>query len=175
MSLSEQTLVELKARADSLKPLREKLKALKAEHIGNFQQTDIYFNTPKGRLKLRQTSNKTIQLIYYEREDVAKPKRSEVFVMDLPDGRAVAALLKRILRVKATVKKRREIYRYRGTQIHLDTVDSLGCYVEFERKTSNTKKEIERATKALKALLQTLEINPKNLEKSSYSDLVSHK
>jgi adenylate cyclase class IV len=54
-------------------------------------------------------------------------------------------------------------------------VDSLGYYIEFERKTPNTKKEIEISVKILERLMETLEINPENLEKSSYSDLVGLK
>ncbi len=64
---------------------------------------------------------------------------------------------------------------HQRTQIHLDTVDSLGFYVEFERKTPNTLKEIERNTQLLEKLMETLEINPENLEKLSYSDLVNLK
>jgi len=171
MNLSEQALIELKAKVKSLEPLRKRLEALKAEHMGNFQQIDTYFYTPKGRLKLRQIDNRTTQLIYYEREDISKPKKSEVFIMDLRESRTITALLKRILKVKTTVKKRREIYRYKGTQIHLDTVDSLGYYVEFERETCNAK--LEKDAEILEELLETLKINPENLERLSYADLVN--
>lgn len=91
--------------------------------------------------------------------------------MNLQESRTITALLKRILKVKTTVKKRREIYRYKGTQIHLDTVDSLGYYVEFERETSNAK--LEKDAKILETLLETLKINPENLERLSYADLVN--
>ncbi len=164
MSMSEHTLVELKAKVDNLEPIRSKLKALKAKHVGTFQQTDIYFDVPKGRLKLRQINNEKTQLIYYERENISKPKRSDVFIIEIPESKAFIALLKKILKVKSTVKKLREIYWHQRTQIHLDTVDSLGCYVEFERKTPNTLKEIERNTQLLEKLMKTLEINPENLE-----------
>jgi predicted adenylyl cyclase CyaB len=126
-------------------------------------------------LKLRQINGEKTQLIYYERENTEKPKRSDVFIVEIPESKAFAALLKRILRVRATVKKTREIYWFERTQIHLDMVDSLGCYVEFERKTPNTMEEIERSTKLLEGLMETLEIDPENLEKLSYSDLVNLK
>ncbi len=175
MSMSEHTLVELKAKVNSLEPVRSKLKALKAKHAGTFQQTDIYFDVPKGRLKLRQINSEKTQLIYYERENISKPKRSDIFILEIPESKAFTALLKKILKVKATVKKKREIYWHQRTQIHLDTVDSLGCYVEFERKTPNTQKEVERNSQLLEKLMKTLEINPENLEKLSYSDLVNLK
>ncbi len=175
MNTSEHTLLELKAKVDSLEPIRRKLEALKSKHVGTFQQTDTYFDVPKGRLKLRQINSEKTQLIYYERDNVSKPKRSDIFIMEIPESKAFTALLKKILKVKVTVKKTREIYWFEKTQIHLDTVDSLGCYVEFERKTPNTPKEIERNTKHLEKLMKTLEINPENLEKLSYSDLINLK
>jgi predicted adenylyl cyclase CyaB len=172
MDMSEHILVELKSKVDDLKPIRRKLKALKAKHVGTFQQTDIYFDVPKGRLKLRLINNEKTQLIYYERENISKPKRSDVFIMEIPESKVFTALLKKILKAKATVKKKREIYWHQRTQIHLDTVDSIGFFVEFERKTLSTLKEIERNTQLLEKLMETLEINPEKLEKSSYSDLV---
>lgn len=175
MSISEHTLVELKAKVDNLEPIRSKLKALRAKHIGTFKQADTYFDVPKGRLKLRQINNEKTQLIYYERENISKPKRSDVFIIEIPESKVFTALLKKILKVKATVKKTREIYRHQRTQIHLDRVYSLGCYVEFERKTSNTPEEIEGNTKLLEELMETLEINPENPEKLSCSDLVNLK
>jgi predicted adenylyl cyclase CyaB len=175
MNTSEHTLVELKAKVDSLEPIRRKLEALKSKHVGTFQQTDTYFDVPKGRLKLRQINSEKTQLIYYERDNVSKPKRSDIFIMEIPESKAFTALLKKILKVKVTVKKTREIYWFDRTQIHLDAVDSLGWYVEFERKTSNTPKEIERNTKRLEKLMETLEIDHEDLEKLSYSDLVNLK
>lgn len=173
MSTLEHTLVELKAKVNNLEPIRRKLKVFEARNVGTFRQTDIYFSVPQGRLKLRQIDSEKTQLIYYERENISRPKRSDVFIMEIPESKAFTALLKKILKVKATVKKTREIYWFERTQIHLDTVDSLGCYVECERKTPNTLKEIERNTKLLEKLMETLEINPENLEKASYSDLVN--
>ncbi len=176
MSMSEHTLVELKAKADSLEPIRSRLMALNARHMGTLRQTDIYFDVPMGRLKLRQSdSGKETRLIYYERQDISRPKRSVVFVAEIPKSASFSALLKRILRVKATVTKTREIYWRQRTQIHLDTVDSLGYYVEFERETRNSAKEIDENVKLLERLMKTLEISDENLEKLSYADLVSLK
>ena len=166
-------MVELKAKVDDLETIRRRLKALKAKHVGTFQQTDIYFNVPEGRLKLRQTNDEKTQLIYYKRENISEPKESKVFLIEIPKSKTFPALLKKILKAKATVKKKREIYWYEKTKIHLDTVDSLGCYVEFERKTSATQKEIERNKRLLEKLMETLEIDFEKLEKMSYGDLVN--
>lgn len=159
---------------DNLKPIRNKLAILKAKHVKTLQQTDVYFDIPKGRLKLRQINNEKTQLIYYERENTSKPKRSDVFIIEIPKNVTFMALLKRILEVKATVKKTREIYWHQRTQIHLDTVDSLGDYVELE-KTLKNPKELEESVKLLEKLRKTLKINSENLERLSYGDLVNLK
>ena len=173
MNTSERTIVELKAKVDNLESVRSKLKALGAQHTGTFHQTDTHFIVPKGRLKLQQIDSEKTELIYHERENTSKPKRSDVFVLEISENKAITALLKKILKVKATVKKTREIYWYQRTQIHLDTVDSLGSYVEFERKTLNTHRETERNAQLLEQLMETLGINSEDLEKLSYGDLVS--
>ncbi len=157
---------------DNLKSIRNKLAILKAKHVETLQQTDIYFGIPKGRLKLRQINNEKTQLTYYERENTPKPKRSDVFIIEIPENVTFIALLKRILEVKATVKKTREIYWHKRTRIHLDTVDSLGDYVELE-KTLKNPKELEKSIKLLEKVRKTLEINSENLERLSYGDLVN--
>ena len=47
-------MVELKARVDDHDFLRKKLSTLGAIYVGTFQQTDLYFEVPEGRLKLRE-------------------------------------------------------------------------------------------------------------------------
>lgn len=173
MNTSERTIVELKAKVDNLESMRSKLKALGAQHTGAFHHIDTYFMVPIGRLKLRQIGSEKTELIYYERANISKPKRSDVFVLEISENKTITALLKRILKVKVTVKKTREIYWYQKAQIHLDTVDSLGSYVEFERKTLNTHRETKRNAHLLEQLMETLGINPEDLEELSYSDLVS--
>ncbi|MEM2970342.1 MAG: CYTH domain-containing protein, partial [Candidatus Bathyarchaeia archaeon] len=54
----ETTIVELKAKVDSLQPFKEKLRSLGAEHVGTFRQIDTYFEVPQGRLKIRETEGK---------------------------------------------------------------------------------------------------------------------
>ena len=166
-------MVELKAKVENLDPVREKLIKLTAKRIGTFRQTDIYFDAPKGRLKLRKTENPDeAELVYYERENVAKIKESSVFVLKIQNPVQFENLLKRILRTKIVIEKLREIYWYQGTQIHLDMVESLGTFVEFERKTSTFPDALRSSRRVLERLMQQLGINSENLEKMSYSDLI---
>ena len=168
-------MVELKARVDRLDPVREKLIDLMAQRIGAFRQTDIYFDVPKGRLKLRKTENRDeAELVYYERENVASIKESRVFMLKIQNPTEFEILIKNVLSTKVVVEKLREIYWYQGTQVHLDIVERLGTFVEFERKISPLPNALRASRHVLEKLMQELGIDPENLEKLSYSDLIEH-
>jgi adenylate cyclase class 2 len=166
-------MIELKARVGDHEFLRKNLSALGAEHVGTFRQSDFYFKVPEGRLKLREVKdNSTVELIYYERENVAGPKRDDVFILRVQEPEELKKILKKILAPLIVIEKVREIYTYRGTQIHLDIVKKLGKFIEFERQTADNPKRIEKDRLILEKLMEKLKIDQSNLETLSYSDLV---
>jgi len=166
-------MVELKARVGDHEFLRKKLSALGAEYTGTFQQSDLYFKVPEGRLKFREVENNgNVELIYYERENIAGPKSDDAFILKVQDPEDLKKILKKILTPLIVIEKVREIYQYQGTQIHLDTVKKLGKFIEFERQTADDPKSIEKDQQILENLMEKLEINPSNLETLSYRDLV---
>ena len=82
----ETMLIELKARLSSLISTRKKIITLGGVVEGVFHQTDTYFNTSHGRLKIREIKNQSVsRLIYYEREDIPKLKKSDVVLYDTKD------------------------------------------------------------------------------------------
>ena len=166
-------MIELKARVGDHDLLRKKLSALGAKHVGTFQQTDVYFKVPVGRLKLREVKdNSTAELIYYERENIAGPKSDDAFILRIQEPQELKKILKKILATLILVVKVREIYNYQGTQIHLDTVKKLGKFIEFERQTADSPKRIKEDRVILEELIEKLEIGQSNLETLSYSDLI---
>jgi adenylate cyclase class 2 len=169
----EHEIMELKAKVLDLEVVRRRLTRLGALHMGTFRQIDVYFDVHEGRLKLREVEGKNnAELIYYERDNIAGPKRSNVFILKIQDPKVFKDLLKRLLKISAIVEKVREIYRYQGTQIHLDTVEKLGNFVEFERKTPAGERATKKNQQILEKLMEKLGINPENLEKLSYGDLI---
>lgn len=163
-------LVELKARYEDLGKARALLAG--AEHVGTFRQVDTYFLLGERRLKLRTNRDgKEGQLVYYERPDAAGVKESEVLLATMPDAKAVLDILRRAFPVQAEVRKTREIYRYRGVQVHLDTVPGLGRFIEFE-KVLETEADREPASRELESLRSYFQIPTEDLMASSYSDLV---
>jgi len=172
----ETTIVELKAKVGSLEPFRKKIESLKAEYVGTFRQIDTYYEVPQGRLKLRETEGKNkAQLVYYERPDVQSPKQAQVFIIELTKPQFMKQFLNKVLRTKTVVDKQRAIFRLEGTQVHLDMVQNLGAYVEFERQTENTPKATQKAHETLRRLMQTFELKLETLQKGSYSDLIMQK
>jgi len=166
-------MIELKARVSDHEFLRNKLSALGAEHVGVFQQSDFYFKVPEGRLKLREVKDySTAELIYYERENVVGPKRDDAFILRVQEPKELKKILKKILTPLIVIEKVREIYRYQGTQIHLDTVKKLGKFIEFERQTADEPKRIKKDRLILEKLIEKLEIDRSNLVALSYSDLL---
>jgi len=57
--------------------------------------------------------------------------------------------------------------------VHLDTVRSLGTFVEFERPAQDTPEAALEARETLLKLMRTLGIKPESLQKGSYSDLLA--
>ena len=98
-------------------------------------------------------------------------KESLVLLADLPDAATVLDILRRTFPVKAEVRKKREIYRLEGVQVHLDSVRGLGKFIEFEKVVSG---ESERAAgrAQLESLVAYFQIDPDDLMASSYSDLL---
>ena len=171
MDSGPKTLVELKARYEDL----GKARALMAggDHIGTYKQVDTYFSTGERRLKVRTIEGQREgQLVYYERPDEGGVKESRVLLAPLLDAGAVREILRRVLPVQAEVRKTREVWRYRGIQVHLDTVRGLGKFIEFE-KILKDESEREAGRQELEALRAYLQIPQEDLMASSYSDLVA--
>lgn len=165
--------VELKAKVRSLRPLKIRLLGMGGRRIGSFRQVDTYFAAPRGRLKIRETDRSKSQLVYYLRKNSRGPKISDVHLMPLPDPETMKAILSGVLGVRSVVRKEREIFRIRGVQVHLDRVDCLGNFIEFEKVVKAEALKISEARKQLGALLRELGVPKGNLQRASYGELLS--
>lgn len=170
MASPPKRLVELKARYEDHGKARALLAG--ADPVGTFAQIDTYFAVGERRLKLRSVAGRPEgQLVYYERPDAASIKESAVLLADVASADAVREILRRVMPVQAEVRKTREIYRYQGVQVHLDTVEGLGRFIEFE-KVLGSEAEREEGRAVLEALRTYFQIPKEDLMASSYSDLV---
>src|SRR5262245_43798408 len=114
----------------------ERQRALAEQLAGSapqlLHQSDTFFHVANGRLKLRQFSSASGELIHYLRPDQPGPKQSvySLFRTDQPDE--LRDLLARSLGVLGVVRKKRWLYLAEQTRIHFDEVDGLGTFLEVE-------------------------------------------
>ena len=95
--------LELKARCANLELARERAREVATAWLGVDEQTDTYFTTRSGRLKLRESSLSGAQLVPYFRADELGAKRSNYQVIALEDGAGVLRMLTAMLGVHRVV------------------------------------------------------------------------
>jgi predicted adenylyl cyclase CyaB len=165
-------LVELKARYEDAGKARALLAG--SERLFDAHQVDTYFLLGERRLKLRQVAGRPGgQLIWYERADAAAPKPSDVLLLDVADAATLKAILTRVLGVHVVVKKHREVYRHQGVQVHVDEVEGLGRFLEFEVEVEDAPDAFAEGEKRLRVLVEYFQIPEEDLVASSYSDLLA--
>jgi adenylate cyclase, class 2 len=137
--------VEFKAELRDPALARSIALASGAIHALSLNQVDTYYRIADARLKRRETSpaaddaagtveanagEPDTEFIYYDRSDRSGPRLSRFtiytpqqaadrFGVGLPDPWVV-------------VKKSRQVFLLDGVRIHLDQVENLGAYIEFE-------------------------------------------
>ena len=164
--------LELKAIAPALPRLRTALRELGARREPRpLDQVDWYFATPGGRLKLRQRKGQAAaELIFYVRSDSAKPRTSEYQKLPVADARGILRLLRAMFEPGACVRKRRELWMYGETRVHLDRVSGLGSFVEIEVPFSRSAAE---ASRVMRLLQDRLGGSPGDVLARSYADLLA--
>lgn len=126
--------VEFKAELRDLPLARSVCKALGATFILTLRQTDTYFRISAGRLKKRECKGEPTEYIFYDRENRARPKLSHFTIYS--ESQAVERFGATPLPIWVVVRKVRELYMLDSTRIHLDAVEGLGSFLEFESLVS---------------------------------------
>jgi predicted adenylyl cyclase CyaB len=163
--------LEIKARLSDRGVARRQVQQISTDRIGQQVQTDTYFHCRSGRLKLREITGRSAQLIWYDRPDSTDPKTSRYHLADVNDPETVKAALAAGLGVKCIVKKRREIFLYRYVRIHLDQVYQLGDFIELEA-VMQPDTSFDEAERLLRDLIEQVGIDLQQLVESSYCDLL---
>lgn len=162
---------EFKARASNIDSLEKKLLELNPKYIGEDHQTDTYFNVKKGRLKLRE-GNIENSLIYYERDDSADAKQSDVLLYPHPAEKSLRELLIKVHGVKVLVDKIRRIYFIDNVKFHFDRVENLGTFVEVEAIDKTGKMDINLLKEQCAHYATIFKIKEEDYIAHSYSDLI---
>lgn len=166
--------VEIKAKCADHDRIRRALAAGNADFHGKDFQTDTYFKTAFGRLKLREGTIENC-LVFYERADKKGPKESKVVLYETRPGGPLKEMLARSLGVLVTVEKEREIYFSGNVKIHLDFVRGLGSFVEVEAVDRDGRVGKDRLYAECRQYLELFEIAEADLVEKSYSDMLLQK
>lgn len=164
-------IIEIKARCANPQHIRELLLARNAEFRGIDRQIDTYFHTPQGRLKLREGRIEN-SLVYYEREDRAGPKQSNVSLVSLSPHSGIKEILTKVLGMLVVVEKQREIYFIENVKFHIDVVTGLGSFLEIEAIDMDGSRNKEKLLNQCQEFLSLFTVAECELIAVSYSDLL---
>lgn len=163
--------IEIKARSKNIDSIRHYLLVQQAEYRGKDIQTDTYFDTRQGRLKLRE-GNIEKNLIFYSREDIQGIRQSDFDLYPVQEGVVLKAMLTKAVGVKAIVRKSREIYFIRNVKFHLDQVENLGEFVEIEASNIDCELSVEDLREQCNFYMRAFRITEADLIAGSYSDML---
>jgi homotetrameric cytidine deaminase len=167
--------VELKARAADLDAVVERCVSLGAEDRGVLHQRDTYFAARSARLKLREERDRGSELIVWGRPDVEEPKESTYVLAPVSAPEPMLEALEYALGAPVVVvSKRRRLFMWEGVRIHIDDVDELGTFIEFEAVLESGAGEAELAAAHEKVahLRRELQVEDDGLVSVGYADLL---
>ncbi len=164
--------IELKARYADLARGRAIAERIGATSRGILVQTDTYFKVAAGRLKLREIEGAGSELIWYHRANDTSARSSDYTLYSISDPVTFKAMLSGALGTWCVVRKRRDLYLWKNVRIHLDEVDGLGTFIEFEAVLSETETEHD-AYDRLAYLKDQFGIRGADCIADSYSDLLA--
>lgn len=143
--------LEVKIKLKSFNEIKTRLNKIGADFAGTLNQKDIYYKNSGGLLKLR-IENGTGSLIHYNRNENSKNRWSDYSLLKLNDGNA-EKFFNKAFKVEIIVEKKRLLYMYKNTRIHLDKIKRLGNYLELETLVLNGQTDARNRFKELVALL----------------------
>jgi adenylate cyclase class IV len=125
-------------------------------------------------LKLREIDRATgnrAEVIWYQRPNVIGYRGSDYSVVPVGDAAGIKAALSGACGVRGVVRKEREVWLYDNVRIHLDRIEELGSFVEFEAVMSESEDEAASLSR-LDRLCAALGVREQDRVAQSYADLV---
>ena len=161
--------IEIKTRIVDWVQLMTRLEELDAEFRWKRNQRDVFFDVPKGYLKLRHVEGEPAELIAYVREAGSHPRASDYDIARTHDGAMLEKALTRSLGIRGVVEKTRRLYVWRHTRIHLDDVVGLGKFLELEGVARDIDKHEARAE--VDHVVAALDLDPAHYLDRPYLEL----
>jgi len=169
--------IEFKARLQDVASAHAIAKRLSGKGQEILRQCDVFFASPRGRLKLRifdedEAAAARGELILYERSDQPGPRRSNYQIASTPDPLVLRQILEQMLGSFGTVRKVRSLYLAGQSRIHLDKVEGLGDFLEIEVVLREGQPDAE-GEQIAQFLMQEFGIQECDLVPLAYIDLLS--
>jgi len=175
MAMKTRRNIELKVRRPNARESGQTLGAMGAHLADSMTQSDTYLHASTGRLKLREIrreeGDEVAELIWYERADASTYRDSNYLVVPVSDAALLKQALSAAYGTRGVVRKRREVWLYHNVRVHLDQVDGLGEFIEFEAVMSPGESD-ELSRTRLDELHGRLGLRAEDHESASYSDLL---
>ncbi len=162
--------IEFKAELRDPDAARCQCEVLGATQAGVLRQTDTYYKLADGRLKRRQTPDEPTEWIYYHRPDSIRPRMSNYSI--LSDVQAKRRWGSQSLREWVGVIKKRELWMFENIRIHLDEVEQLGWFIEFEAMVSQ-KHNVKECHASIQSLREAFGPTLGEPVSAGYSDLMA--
>ena len=150
-----------------------------ARHVWDRHQSDTFWHTRSGWLKLREVSGDeavdvAAELIGYQRSTGTTDARpSDYHISKIADPHSLKAALDSTLGRIETVEKTRALWLWKQTRVHLDEVKHLGAYVELETVLADIDEEEGRGQ--LQECLSQLQLNGAQRLATPYLEILLEK
>ncbi len=164
--------IEIKAVLNDVDFCLNTAKSLSGTDPEIIEQEDFFFNCNNGRLKLRFLSRQKGELIFYSRANDSGPKTSEYFISETDEPDRLLQVLEKSYGIHGTVKKIRKLFIIGRSRVHIDQVENLGDYLEFEVVLSQNEDTNAGKTEA-HVLMDRFGIKPEHLIEGAYVDLIN--
>jgi predicted adenylyl cyclase CyaB len=164
--------LEIKAFLHDKEAALAQAAAMGAHYEATLQQVDVYFQVPRGRLKLRTIDCRTAELIFYNRDESADQLRSRYERCRAADADQLRHILETAYGLRGVVEKKRTLWMYHQTRIHFDEVKHLGEFLEIEVPVGE---EPHLAEQTMTYLLAGFRIDPGMYLRRSYIDMLTEK
>ena len=162
--------LEMKARVADPDALRARVAGSGAVAAGTERQVDRYFRVARGRLKLRRSSADGAHLIAYHRPENGPVREARFHRLPVADPDGLEATLVEMLGAGALVGKTREVWWWEDVRIHLDDVDGIGPFLEFEARVDRIGSP-EEARARLDRLAGMLGVAPADVVGGAYGEM----
>ncbi|MGH7571374.1 MAG: class IV adenylate cyclase [Gemmatimonadota bacterium] len=165
------TNLELKASVRDLGETRERVRSAGARLQGTECQVDRYFRVSGGHVKLRESTFDGAHLVVYQRPETATAREARFHRLPVSDPEGLAGTLEALLGAGAKVEKEREVWWWEEVRIHLDRVEGLGSFIEFEARVDRIGDRAD-ADRRIAWLRERLEIGSEDVVNGSYGEMI---